>query len=191
VLRYRIEGDLPPHGSYVVIAAPHTSWLDLPLMLGGAWSSGFSPVFLGKKELFKAPFGGLLRKMGGIPVDRQNPAGLVDEMIARAGSGADVALVIAPEGTRRRGKRWKSGFYRIATGAQVPVLPSYVDGPTRTIGFGPPLRLTGDVKADMDVFRAFYAGKRGVHPDLATPPLLAEETRDAPPAPAAGDAAAA
>jgi len=175
-LRYRVVGDAAPVGeACVLVAAPHTSWLDFPLMLGIAWSSGLSPGWLGKTELFRAPFGSVMRSLGGVPVDRDDPGALVADMVARASSGTSFALVVAPEGTRGRAERWKSGFYRIASDAGVPIVLTYLDGPTRTGGFGPRLVPTGDVRADMDLIRAFYADKHGVVPERATVPSLREE----------------
>ncbi len=175
-LRYQVVGDDAPVGTAcVLVAAPHTSWLDFPLMLGIAWSADLSPTWLGKKELFRAPFGGVARRLGGIEVDREDPRGLVDDLVARARSGEPFALVIAPEGTRGKAKGWKSGFYRIASDAGVPIALTYLDGPTRTGGFGPMIAPSGDVRADMDLIRAFYADKRGVVPDRCTPPSLRDE----------------
>lgn len=176
VLRYRLVGEPPPDVDVcVIVAAPHTSWLDFPLMLGIAWASDVRPGFLAKKELFRAPFGPIMRLLGGIAVDREKPGSLVDDLAARARSGGPFALVVAPEGTRAAGTSWKSGFYRIAARADVPIVLGYVDGPTRTGGFGPAFRPSGDVRADMDLVRAFYADKRGVTPRGRTAPLLREE----------------
>jgi 1-acyl-sn-glycerol-3-phosphate acyltransferase len=175
-LRYRVEGEPAPTGtSCVLVAAPHTSWLDFPLMLGIAWTADLSPRWLGKQELFRAPFGRVMRGLGGIAVDRENPGSLVAEMTQRASGGSSFALVIAPEGTRGRAAGWKSGFYRIAQDAGVPIVLTYLDGPTRTGGFGPTIAPTGDLAADMDVVRAFYADKRGVRPERRSTPTLAGE----------------
>jgi 1-acyl-sn-glycerol-3-phosphate acyltransferase len=176
-LRYRdVGGPAPLEEACVLVAAPHTSWLDFPLMLGIAWSNNLSPGWLGKKELFQAPFGGVMRALGGVSVDRSDPGALVADMVSRARSGTSFALVIAPEGTRGRAEGWKSGFYRIARDAGVPIVLTYLDGPTRTGGFGPRLVPTGDVRADMDVIRAFYSDKHGVVPHRATEPSLREES---------------
>lgn len=182
LLGYRVEGRAPAaDGACVVVAAPHTSWLDFPIMLGIAWSNGMRLGFLAKKELFRPPAGAVMRRLGGIAVDRERPGTLVADLVSRARTGEPFALVIAPEGTRARARTWKSGFYRIAREAGVPLVLAFVDGPTRTCGFGPTLLPTGDVVADMDVLRAFYADKRGVRPDRATPPRLGEEARTTPP----------
>lgn len=181
LLRYRVAGEpAPTEPVCVIVAAPHTSWLDFPLMLGIAWSAGLRPGFLAKEELFRAPFGGLMRSLGGIAVDRANPGNLVTDLTARARSGDPFALVIAPEGTRAAGQYWKSGFYRVATQADVPIVLGYLDGPTRTGGFGPTLHPSGDLPADMDLLRAFYADKRGVRPSGRTAPRLREEDAEGP-----------
>jgi len=175
-LRYRVEGEPAPAGtSCVLVAAPHTSWLDFPLMLGIAWEADLSPRWLGKHELFRAPFGAVMRCLGGIAVDRENPGSLVADMTRQASGGSPFALVIAPEGTRGRAEGWKSGFYRIAQDAGVPIVLTYLDGPTRTGGFGPTITPTGDLTADMDVVRTFYADKHGVRPERRSTPTLAGE----------------
>jgi 1-acyl-sn-glycerol-3-phosphate acyltransferase len=161
-----------------MVAAPHTSNWDFILMIAMAWSNDLSVVWLGKKEMFAGPAKYLFRAMGGIPVDRKSPAGLVDAVVDLARSGRHVAIVIPPEGTRAKRTYWKSGFRRIALGADIPVVLSFLDGPTRSGGFGPTLTMTDDVVADMDQVRAFYADKQGVKPGLFTPPLLREEVGD-------------
>ena len=176
-LRYRdAGGPAPEHPAYVLVAAPHTSWIDLPLMLGFAWAHGVEPGFLAKKELFVAPFAGLLERLGGIKVDRQDPGTLVADLVARARSGAPFAIVIAPEATRGRASGWKSGFYRIAQDAGIPLVLGFLDGPTRTGGFGPTVVPSGDIAADMAVIRAFYADKHGVVPARSSPIVLRVET---------------
>ena len=181
VLRYDLKGEDPPKDLVsVFVAFPHTSWLDLPLMLGIAWASGLTPGFLAKKELFRAPFGGLMRAVGGIEVDRKNPGSLVADLTERARGGKPFALVIAPEGTRGGLGHWKSGFYRIAVDARVPIVLGYVDRPTRTCGFGPSFRPSDDVRADMDKVRAFYTDKHGAKPIPLAVPSLREEQEEPP-----------
>jgi 1-acyl-sn-glycerol-3-phosphate acyltransferase len=115
-----------------------------------------------------------MRALGGIPVDRRDPSGVVADVVERVGRGEVFHLVVTPEGTRS-GSGWKSGFYRIAREAGLPVTLGYVDRTTMTTGLGPTLRLTGDVRADMDAIRAFYADKAGVNPALRTEPRLHSE----------------
>lgn len=174
---YRLRSEPPPaSGSAVFIGAPHTSNWDFVFMLAICWNLGLSPKWLGKHTLFKSPFGWVMRAIGGLPVDRGNPAGLVDEIVTRARTGRPLMLVIAPEGTRRGGGHWKSGFYRIARDADLPVVLGYVDSATHTAGLGPSITISGDVTADMDRIRDFYADKHGIRPQNFAPPRLREES---------------
>ena len=168
---------VPPDNVGLLIGAPHTSNWDFIMMLSITWSMGMSVKYLGKDSLFKAPFGGLMRALGGIPVDRKNPVGVVEDVVDRASTGEKFFLVITPEGTRAKGKFWKSGFYRIATEGNLPITLAYVDGPSKTCGLGPTFRPTGDVRADMDLVREFYADKTGIRAGLFTEPRLREERR--------------
>ena len=173
---WTIAGEGPPPDPVVVmIAAPHTSAWDFPLMLWLSWASGVEPHFLAKQELFRGPLGPFMRGVGGITVDRGNPQGVVDDLAARAATAEHFQLVIAVEGTRAKKSYWKSGFYRIAQQADVPMCLGFCDSPTMTVGYGPTIRPTGDVRADMDRIRAFYADKHGVNPENRTEPRLREE----------------
>ena len=147
-----------------MLGVPHTSNHDFLLMLAIAWSADLNLKWLGKKSLFKPPLGLILRPLGGISVDRGNAGGMVHDLAKRLGNGSGWTLVIAPEGTRSKGEYWKSGFYRIAQETGLPVVLGFVDRTTRTTGLGPTIQITGNVKEDMDVVRAFYAGKVGVRP---------------------------
>jgi 1-acyl-sn-glycerol-3-phosphate acyltransferase len=175
--RWRAVGEVP--GSGILVGAPHTSNWDYVLMLLVMWNGGVPPRVLIKKELFRGPLGWLLRVNGGIPVDRKNPAGLIRDLLGQAGNGPFL-LIIAAEGTRTKAEYWKSGFYRLAAGAGLPIVLAFVDGPTRTTGFGPTIRPSGDVVADMDLIRAFYADKRGIRPERKTEPRLREERPPSP-----------
>ncbi len=178
---WHVEGSLPPElHKAVVVAAPHTTNWDMPHMLAVAWAVGVRPSWLGKKSLFRFPFGGFMRALGGIPVDRSKRENVVDQAVARFDAADRLFLVIPPSGTRSRAKHWKSGFYHIARGAGVPVLCSFLDYPSRTAGLGPCLRMTGVLSADMGRIREFYSGIRGLYPEKATPILLAEEDASSP-----------
>jgi len=170
---------VPTDGVGVLIGAPHTSNWDFILMLGIAWDLGLKVKYLGKHTLFKPPFGFVMRWLGGIPVDRSNPAGIVTDIVERVRSGQGFYLVVTPEGTRSSGRYWKSGFHRIAVEAGLPITLGYVDRDTMTSGLGMTFVPTGDVRADMDVVRAFYADKSGFRPELRTEPRLREEDRAA------------
>ena len=166
-------GEVPRAG--VLVGAPHTSNWDFVMMLLVMWRGGVTPRVLIKQELFRGPLGWLLHRLGGIPLDRSNPGSVVRELVREARSGQPFLLVLAAEGTRTKGEYWKSGFWRIARSANLPVALAFIDGPSRTTGFGPTFRATPDVVADMDRVREFYRDKRGIHPERRTEPRLREE----------------
>ena len=147
-------------------------------MLAVAYALGVKPSWLGKRELFRWPFGRVLRGLGGVPVDRNARQGLVGEAVARFAEAEDLFLVIPPSGTRARAANWKSGFYHVARGAGVPIVCAYLDYRERVGGIGLVLTPSGSVRADMDRIRAFYASKRGRYPAQATPVRLREEETD-------------
>lgn len=175
--RTRIVGDSPTAPVCVLVCAPHTSNWDLPLMLAISWANGLRPVWMGKKELFKGPMGWIMRRLGGIAIDRDDPSHVVQEIVQAAKERESMAIVIPAEGTRGKAEYWKSGFRRIAAAADIPLVLAFVGGPDNTCGFGPTLEVTEDVSADMDILREFYADKAGLRPKNFTPPLLREEER--------------
>lgn len=180
VTRWRLVGEVPPSG--ILVGAPHTSNWDWVVMLLIAWSSGVSPQVLIKQSFFKGPIGWLLRRTGGIPLDRANPGATIRALLEEARGDETFLLVIAAEGTRSRGEYWKSGFYRISQQTGLPITLGFVDGPSRSLGMGPTFHPTDDVRADMDRVRAFYADKRGIRPENRTEPRLREEETELPPA---------
>src|SRR5690606_509616 len=121
------------------------------------FSMGLDFHWMAKKEAFVPPFGSILRWLGGIPVDRDAPRGLVQQVIDQFKARDQFVLVITPEGTRKKVARWKSGFYRIAVAADVPIVLGYADYPKRIIGFGPAIYPSGNLEADMEKILAFYA----------------------------------
>lgn len=170
---WRVVGDVPRKG--VLVGAPHTSNWDWVLTLLLAWESGVVIRLLVKKEVFVGPLGWLMRATGSVPLDRKDPGGIIRQVIASARSDETFLLGLAAEGTRSKSEHWKSGFYRIARQTGLPVTLAYIDRPSRRVGWGPTFELTGDVVADMDRVRAFYADKTGIHPELTTEPRLKEE----------------
>jgi 1-acyl-sn-glycerol-3-phosphate acyltransferase len=173
--RWRLVSEPAPDRPTVLIGAPHTSNWDFVLMLAIAWRLDMRFRWLGKKSLFRGWRGPIMRGLGGIPVDRDAPAAVVGEVLARIRSGDVFGLVVTPDGTRKGHTHWKSGFYRIAREASLPVTLGYVDRTTMTTGLGPTIELTGDVAADMDVIRAFYADKAGLRPEHRVEPRLRDE----------------
>ncbi|RII43482.1 acyl-phosphate glycerol 3-phosphate acyltransferase [Galactobacter valiniphilus] len=173
--RWKLVSSPAPSEPTVLIGAPHTSNWDFVFMLAISWRLGVEVKWLGKDSLFKGWRGPLMRGLGGIPVDRANASGVVAEVVERVRSGEVFGLVVAPDGTRGGNSHWKSGFYRIARETGLPVTLGYVDRTTMTAGLGPTLRLSGDVRTDMDHIRAFFADKAGFTPSRRVEPRLREE----------------
>lgn len=160
----------------IVIGAPHTSNWDGVFMAVAMWKIGRPFSFLVKDSVVKAPLlGWFVKKIGAVPVERSASHGLVDQVSARIAQSRSFTLCITPKGTRSAREFWKSGFYRIALGADVPIQFGFIDRATRTFGWGPTYRLTGDVRADMDVIRGFYADMVGVRPEKTSVPRLRAE----------------
>jgi len=175
---WRAESEEPVRAKMVFIAAPHTSNWDLPFMLAVAWTLGIAPRWMGKASIFRAPFGGLMRALGGVPVDRSAPQGLVGQMKDAFAGASTFALVIPPEGTRGRTEHWKSGFYRIAEAAQVPIACGFLDYGRKRGGVGPVLMPSGDPAADMARIAEFYADVTAKFPADFGPVQLAEAGRE-------------
>lgn len=171
--RWTLVGEVPRQG--ILVGAPHTSQWDWVAMLLIAWSNGVQPQVLIKHSYFKGPAGVLLRATGGIPLDRENPGATIRALLKEAEGHEAFLLAIAAEGTRSKGEYWKPGFYRISQQTGLPISLGFVDGPTRTLGMGPTFQPSGDVVADMDLVRAFYADKHGIRPENRTEPRLREE----------------
>ena len=152
---WRVEGTVPDIRKVVLIVAPHTSnwdfltglWVKLALRLGGR--------FVGKHTLFRGPLGALMRWLGGVPVDRSAAGGFVAEAVRTLREAGQMVLVIAPEGTRKR-VPWKSGFYRIAVAAGVPILPTGFDYMRKVVFFAPPFTPTGDYEKDVAALRSLF-----------------------------------
>ncbi len=162
--------DLPQRPAQAaVLGYPHTSNWDFPMALLGLAALGFRPRWAGKDSMFVGWRGPIMRWLGGIPVNRRERTGFVDRMTEAFSAQAEFLLVIAPEGTRSLKEGWKSGFYRIALAAGVPVIAAVVDYPRRELGFIAALEMSGDEATDMAAIGDCYAGRRGCRPELASP----------------------
>lgn len=160
---WRVEGTLPADASKaVLIAAPHTSNWDLPYTLMVAFALRLNVYWMGKQSIFKPPFRGVMRWLGGIPVNREQSTNLVAASVAaiQAADGP-LQLIVPPEGTRSKTRYWKTGFYHIAVGAQVPIVMAYMDYHDKRSGLGPVFVPTGNVEADMAAIKGFYAPFKG------------------------------
>jgi 1-acyl-sn-glycerol-3-phosphate acyltransferase len=162
---WRMTGSLPDTPKLVLIAAPHTSNWDFLIGVGAMYAAGFKVSFLGKHTLFRPPLGWIMRWLGGRPVDRTAAHGMVAETVAQIRASERFMLALAPEGTRKRVTHWKTGFWRVAREANLPIVLGFFDYGTRTVGFGPiiwPSELESDLRAIQD----FYRTKTPRHPEL-------------------------
>ena len=160
---WKLDGQLPAdQPKCVLIAAPHTSNWDLPYTLMVAFALRLNMYWMGKQQLFRGPWGPVMRWLGGIAVDRSQSTNLVSASAAaiRAADGA-MCLVVPPEGTRSKTRQWKTGFYWIAHEAGVPIVMAYMDYPRKLSGLGPVFQPTGNVDADMAAIKAWYAPFKG------------------------------
>jgi 1-acyl-sn-glycerol-3-phosphate acyltransferase len=160
---WKVEGRLPQGcEKCVFIAAPHTSNWDLPYTLMVAFALRLNIYWMGKSQIFKPPFRGVMMWLGGIPVQREQTNNLVDASVqAIQVADGPLQLVVPPEGTRSKSRYWKTGFYYIALGARVPILMAYMDYERKISGIGPMFSPTGDIEADMLTIKAFYAPFKG------------------------------
>lgn len=156
------EGEVPTVKKYVATMAPHTSNWDGLLLVGLLQSQGIEMSWMIKDEWVRGPLGSVLRPLGAVAIDRSARRNVVQQMVQAFAERETFALGIPPEGTRKRVPYWRSGFYHIAVGAKVPVVPGYLDYARKRGGLGAPITMTGNVREDMDAIRAFYAEKAPV-----------------------------
>jgi 1-acyl-sn-glycerol-3-phosphate acyltransferase len=128
-------------------------------------AAGLKLRWIGKDTLFRGLVGWLLRRLGGIPINRRSRENFVEQMVAAFHMNESLMIAILPEGTRRNAAYWKTGFYYIAWGARVPIVLGYADYSRRVVGVGPVFHPTGDIQADFETIRAFYTGITGKHPE--------------------------
>ncbi|MEO7410038.1 MAG: lysophospholipid acyltransferase family protein [Sphingomicrobium sp.] len=164
---WRVEGQLPPDRKFVLVGAPHTSNWDFLVFVGTVAEFGLQVRFIGKHTLFRWPFGGLMRGIGGVPVDRNHSRDLVQQMADQFAAHDDFILIVAPEGTRGPTDRWRTGFYRIALAAGVPLVCAGPDYQRRRGIIGPTIRPTGDYDRDMAPAFAFFRTLVPLHPERA------------------------
>jgi len=163
VAGWKLSGEMPSLCTKsVIIAAPHTSNWDFPYTLMAAFALELNIHWMGKIQIFRFPFNGLMCWLGGIPVDRSKSSNTVSASadLLRQAAG-ELHLVIPPEGTRSQSRQWKTGFYYIALEAQVPIVLGFLDFGSKTAGLGPAFFPTGDFDADMVSIKKFYSPIKG------------------------------
>lgn len=162
-------GGLPTVPKAVIIAAPHTSNWDAYWALVYKVSIGLDVHFFGKHTVFWFPLGTLLRALGGIPLDRSRPGDAIQIAVDEFNRSEQYYFGLAPEGTRSLKRYWKTGFYRMAERAGVPVVLGYLDFSKKEVGLGPTIQLSGNAETDLARIREFYADKVGKNPENTSP----------------------
>ncbi len=162
---WRFEGQMPDLPKFVVVIAPHTSNWDFPIGLAAKWALGFDAHWWGKASLFSSPMGWFFRANGGIPVHRTNRLQVVEHTVQAFQRHDRFALALAPEGTRKKVIEWRSGFWHVAKGANVPICCVALDWGRKVIVLGPTtMPAEDDPTAGIARIRSYYAPVRGYHP---------------------------
>jgi 1-acyl-sn-glycerol-3-phosphate acyltransferase len=161
-----VVGEWPDLPKMVVIAAPHSSAWDAFWGIAAKVAMGIQIDFMAKAELFTGPLGWALKFFGGVPVNRSAARGVVEQVAARFRTADKMWFVLAPEGTRKAVTQWKSGFWKIARAADVPVFCVWFHYPDKTIGLGPLVEVTADLDADMRRIRALFRSHKGKNRDV-------------------------
>ena len=164
-LGWEIHADFPDLRKYVVIAAPHTSNWDFPLGIMAIRAIRLDVSWIGKHTIFRWPFGWFFRWLGGTPVDRGHSEDLIQQMTDLFNRSDRLIFALAPEGTRRKTDHWKTGFYHIATAANVPIALGYLDFGRKQVGVTKTFMPSGDIEADFQLIREYYQDKIGKNPE--------------------------
>ncbi len=160
LLGWRVEGQLPNRTKFVAIGAPHKSYFDVVIGLSVVVALGLRVNWMAKHTAFKPPFGAIIKRLGGVPINRTASANVVDQMVQKIQQASRIILIVMPEGSRKQAgvpvSEWKTGFYYIALNANVPILPVFIDNPGKRVIFGPTLTLSGDKAQDLTQLQTFY-----------------------------------
>ena len=159
---WNTKGEETTIKKFVLIGAPHTSNWDFPLMLMVVLKLKLNVFWMGKHTLFPFPFTGLMKWLGGIPINRSASHNVVRETVKQYKENKELIVLIPPEGTRSKVSEWKTGFYHIANMANVPILLGYVDAKNKEAGFVDFFYPTGNSEKDMDEIQKFYAPLKGL-----------------------------
>jgi 1-acyl-sn-glycerol-3-phosphate acyltransferase len=162
---WRIEGAFPNVPQFVVIVAPHTSNWDFFVGVMAMFAIGFRGTFLGKHTLFRWPVSVVMRWLGGVPVNRSSSHNVVQQTIDYFDSRPQLLLALSPEGTRKKLPAWRTGFWYVAKGAGVPIVPAAFDYPARRIRIFPPVQPGEDIAADIARLRAHFSARMARHPE--------------------------
>ena len=166
MLGWRVEGEIPDIKKFIIIAAPHTSTWDFPITLAVTFALKIKIYWMGKAVMFRWPFSATCRWLGGIPIDRNQFHNVVEQSVQTFKDRDKLIMVIPPEGTRKKVSYWKTGFYHIARGANIPIVLGFLDYRRKAGGIGPTFYPTGRIEEDMLKIKTFYATITGKRQDL-------------------------
>lgn len=162
---WQIEIDVPNIPKFILVGAPHTSNWDFVLTMTTLFALNIKLFWMAKHSLFRWPFKGLLEWLGGVPIDRTTRKGqVVEQTIEEFNGRSQFTIAIMPEGTRSKVRQWKTGFYHIAQGANVPIVPVRFDYGRKVMGIGPAIEPSGDLTADLAHIQSIFAGIQGKNP---------------------------
>ena len=170
LMGWKLSGEFPNLKKYIIIVVPHTSWHDFYVGLLVRNITGLKANFIGKKELFKAPFGWYFKWLGGSPVDRSGGKNYVEQLVELFNKKDEFRLALAPEGTRKKVTEWRTGFYYIAKEANVPIIMVAFDFGKKEVKLGAPFYPTEDKVADFALMGRFYEGVKGKIPEYSWEP---------------------
>jgi 1-acyl-sn-glycerol-3-phosphate acyltransferase len=170
LMGWKIVNDFPRNiKKYIIIVAPHTSWVDFPLSILVEFITKVDIKFIGKHTLFKPPFGFLFKALGGTPVDRSKSQSMVQAIIDIFNSKDEFIMALSPEGTRKKASQWKSGFYHVAKGANIPLVMAALDFKNKKVIISEPYYLSENEEQDIQKIKTFFKGVQGKHPENFDP----------------------
>ena len=167
LLGWQFVGTVPNITKLVAIGAPHTSTWDVILAVAAFWALDVRLTLMAKDSLFFWPLGPFMRWLGAVPIDRSRAAGLVEQMVEQLEASDRMIVALAPEGTRSKVEKWKTGFYHIAYGASVPIICVGIDFGRKQIIFREPFIPTGNLDEDLAIMQEWFSHMTAKHPECA------------------------
>ena len=165
ILGWEVSGNIPDEEIIVVVGAPHTSNWDFILAMLTILALNVNLKWVGKSSIFKPGFKWFFKWLGGIPVDRNNPSSLMEDVKDIVAREKGLIIAVAPEGSRKKVIRWKTGFLRIAELTQAKILFFAIDAPSKCILIGDIFKPTGNVEEDLKFVKNYFSAFKGINPD--------------------------